>query len=111
MQSNCCRSCELRCLSNISKKREPERIAILGNLLCKELLSASLTSRLVGNSFPPSLLSSLDTKHFPPSLFVVTLILIAVYFRLDVLPFLVSSLCSLLEIILRAFGTVTGQLT
>lgn len=40
----------------------------------------------------------------------MTLIFVAVCFRLDVSPFVVSFLCFLFEVILRIFGAITGYL-
>lgn len=48
--------------------------------------------------------------NIPPNLHVMTLNSAAAYFRLSVLPFVISSPCTLFEIILRTFYSVTGRL-
>lgn len=60
--------------------------------------------------FPSFLRFSRETKFFPSKLLEMTLILVAAYFRFDVLPFDVSSLRSLFAIILKTLWAVTGHL-
>lgn len=77
---------------------QKERTLMLNHLDCLKI--PLLSSRC----------SSPDTTLFPPSLLTVTLVLAFVYFQLDVLPFIFSSLFSLTEIILWTFGAVTSHL-